>query len=57
MPSGKKKKRHKMSTHKRKKRLRKNRHKKQKIICSLSVTTNKEQTLQSNKSLSGLFFV
>ena len=26
MPSGKKKKRHKMSTHKRKKRLRKNRH-------------------------------
>ncbi len=27
MPSGKKKKRHKMSTHKRKKRLRKNRHK------------------------------
>jgi len=28
MPSGKKKKRHKMSTHKRKKRLRKNRHKK-----------------------------
>ena len=56
MPSGKKKKRHKMSTHKRKKRLRKNRHKSKKI-CSLSVTTNKEQTLQSNKSLSGLFFV
>ncbi len=28
MPSGKKKKRHKISTHKRKKRLRKNRHKK-----------------------------
>ena len=28
MPSGKKRKRHKMSTHKRKKRLRKNRHKK-----------------------------
>ena len=27
MPSGKKRKRHKMSTHKRKKRLRKNRHK------------------------------
>ena len=27
MPNGKKKKRHKMSTHKRKKRLRKNRHK------------------------------
>ncbi len=30
MPSGKKRKRHKMSTHKRKKRLRKNRHKKKK---------------------------
>ena len=30
MPSGKKRKRHKMSTHKRKKRLRKNRHKKNK---------------------------
>ena len=30
MPSGKKKKRHKMSTHKRKKRLRKNRHKSKK---------------------------
>ena len=29
MPSGKKRKRHKMSTHKRKKRLRKNRHKKE----------------------------
>ena len=28
MPSGKKRKRHKMATHKRKKRLRKNRHKK-----------------------------
>ena len=28
MPSGKKRKRHKMSTHKRKKRLKKNRHKK-----------------------------
>jgi hypothetical protein len=28
MPCGKKRKRHKMSTHKRKKRLRKNRHKK-----------------------------
>jgi hypothetical protein len=28
MPSGKKRKRHKISTHKRKKRLRKNRHKK-----------------------------
>jgi len=32
MPSGKKKKRHKMSTHKRKKRLRKNRHKKNKLV-------------------------
>ena len=30
MPSGKKRKRHKMATHKRKKRLRKNRHKKRK---------------------------
>ena len=43
MPSGKKKKRHKMSTHKRKKRLRKNRHKSKKkyVVC---LTTNKEQT-------------
>jgi|GEM_PF-350706 len=32
MPSGKKKKRHKMSTHKRKKRLRKNRHKSKKLV-------------------------
>ena len=32
MPSGKKRKRHKMATHKRKKRLRKNRHKKKKIV-------------------------
>ena len=31
MPSGKKKKRHKMATHKRKKRLRKNRHKSKEI--------------------------
>ena len=31
MPSGKKKKRHKIATHKRKKRLRKNRHKKKMI--------------------------
>ena len=30
MPSGKKRKRHKVATHKRKKRLRKNRHKKEK---------------------------
>ena len=53
MPSGKKRKRHKMSTHKRKKRLRKNRHK---IIVSLS-DFNKEQTCKATKSLSGLFFV
>ena len=53
MPSGKKKKRHKMSTHKRKKRLRKNRHKSKKIICSLSVTTNKEQTLQKQQKSFG----
>ena len=35
MPSGKKKKRHKMSTHKRKKRLRKNRHKSKEafVVC------------------------
>ena len=46
MPSGKKKKRHKMSTHKRKKRLRKNRHK----------SKNKEQTCEAN-CLAGLFFV
>ena len=45
MPSGKKKKRHKMSTHKRKKRLRKN-----------SEGQNKEQTCEAN-CLAGLFFV
>lgn len=32
MPSGKKRKRHKMATHKRKKRLRKNRHKKKQFL-------------------------
>ena len=32
MPSGKKRKRHKMATHKRKKRLRKNRHKKKQAL-------------------------
>ena len=37
MPSGKKRKRHKMSTHKRKKRLRKNRHKKKESrVCHFS---------------------
>ena len=36
MPSGKKRKRHKMATHKRKKRLRKNRHKKNKSSGSLT---------------------
>ena len=41
MPSGKKKKRHKMSTHKRKKRLRKNRHKSKKLCL------NKHEILQS----------
>ncbi len=55
MPSGKKRKRHKMSTHKRKKRLRKNRHKSKKIV-SLS-DFNKEQTCKDLHSLSGLFFV
>ena len=44
MPSGKKKKRHKMSTHKRKKRLRKN---KQKVIFSLNLDRNKEQTCEA----------
>ena len=39
MPSGKKRKRHKMSTHKRKKRLKKNRHKKKKVFF-----VSKEQT-------------
>jgi len=38
MPSGKKRKRHKMATHKRKKRLRKNRHKKKKYaFCNACV--------------------
>jgi hypothetical protein len=32
MPSGKKRKRHKIATHKRKKRLRKNRHKKKEYL-------------------------
>ena len=40
MPSGKKRKRHKMSTHKRKKRLKKNRHKKKYVY----LTNSKEQT-------------
>ena len=55
MPSGKKKKRHKMSTHKRKKRLRKNRHKSKKYFLSL-IKQNKEQTCEA-KCLSSLFFV
>jgi len=38
MPSGKKKKRHKMSTHKRKKRLRKNRHKSKNKLVKLFVS-------------------
>ena len=47
MPSGKKRKRHKMSTHKRKKRLRKNRHKKKKYFkqgafCALCLTYIKQ---------------
>ena len=37
MPNGKKKKRHKMSTHKRKKRLRKNRHKSHVAVGKLKV--------------------
>ena len=48
MPSGKKKKRHKMSTHKRKKRLRKNRHKSKKIIFKSGSHRNKEQTCEAN---------
>jgi len=45
MPSGKKKKRHKMSTHKRKKRLRKNRHNKLvKLIVSRVCSLFKYQT-------------
>ena len=56
MPSGKKRKRHKMSTHKRKKRLRKNRHKSKKLllVCPTSI---KNKLAKLNKSLSGLFFV
>ena len=46
MPSGKKRKRHKMSTHKRKKRLRKNRQ-----------TSIKNKLAKLLNSLSGLFFV
>ena len=41
MPSGKKRKRHKMSTHKRKKRLRKDRHKKKKYFSLLVLRTIK----------------
>ena len=43
MPSGKKKKRPKMSTHKRKKRLRKNRHKSKKSFFSLDHTEIKNK--------------
>ena len=57
MPSGKKKKRHKMSTHKRKKRLRKNRHKSKYPFVVCLDNKNKEQTWRSNIRLSGLFFV
>ena len=44
MPSGKKRKGHKMATHKRKKRLRKNRHKKKKFISDFLIKAYKEQT-------------
>ena len=47
MPSGKKKKRHKMSTHKRKKRLRKNRHKSKKKILVTPNGYNREQTCET----------
>ena len=51
MPSGKKKKRHKMSTHKRKKSRRKNRHKSKKEFLSLDHTEikNKHEKLMSYK--------
>ena len=57
MPSGKKRKGHKMATHKRKKRLRKNRHKKKKypfyfLICN---KTKKGQSPDAFKRLSFAF--
>ena len=56
MPSGKKRKGHKMSTHKRKKRLRKNRHKKKRKCLSYHKKTEpKEQTY--GRTFKSLFFV
>mgnify|MGYP007130414819 CR=1 FL=1 len=55
MPSGKKKKRHKMSTHKRKKRLRKNRHKMQKVIFSLKDKIKNKLVKQNVSRVCSLF--
>ena len=48
MPSGKKRKRHKIATHKRKKRLRKNRHKK-KYVGSSTITRHFVQRINHTK--------
>ena len=50
MPSGKKKKRHKMSTHKRKKRLRKNRHKSKTRSKNLSLNDITKNKLVNGKT-------
>jgi len=55
MPSGKKRKRHKMAVHKRKKRLRKNRHKKRKITCWVFSAQHKNKL--KNFFATSLFFV
>ena len=52
MPSGKKRKRHKMATHKRKKRLRKNRHKKRKQFVDI---WSEDELREWPQSLSYLF--
>ena len=58
MPSGKKRKRHKMSTHKRKKRLRKNRHKsKQLLVCPTSIKNKLAKLLRIVFQVCSLFIV
>ena len=57
MPSGKKRKRHKMATHKRKKRLRKNRHKKRKQGCVVVYKENKYNPKDPFGTLGFVFFI
>ena len=55
MPSGKKRKRHKMATHKRKKRLRKNRHKKKQDF-PISALAKDKCFLKKHLFLDSMFF-